>query len=1258
MQEVHENRAQTGSDKRAFSERLRDPQSTKSAVERVRQLDKALENLVRVAESDLVSFYSLRTGQFVRLAADAQLSPSGGTASNAGAVIALEAEPRTQGDWKAHRAQLLARLADMDRHSEGLPFNNVFTSSLIGVALQGPYAGTLGQDESAARWPETLLKNIERYRGVAVESLGAEARPHPYATYWAVRALLAYHYAIRAEWVNLDECLRQALGYCAETLYRLHTGESDADLDVVAYAFAVATLWHRPLWLEAPMGMDDGLHLDRVLGQALGRIMRAQRETGLWRSGNPLYVRSPRAHVYVFPVDLLYGLFERVPERLRRKAIEPDQVLDNGTLTALERFVEWSHRERFPAVHPFGPVEEAVLPRGWASSSETGAQRPECWATAIVLRAAKAALVALRTAANQAARSFLPKRPESGTPWRQLALNGRVRQFLAEYVDSDGADPTRNKPASFSAILAGPPGTGKTTVAGSIDVSAPLIYVAPNYLAGSGPDHLPAKLDQTFEVLRLLERGVVLFDEIDEVVLEREGIAQESFSRLLTTSMLPRFQKLKDEERVTFLVATNHVEKFDVAIRREGRFDAVVAIEYPDRYARCQLLLAAIGTRLCAHAALRQALLENEAEFTCSLLGPITKGQGPAPWQEALVELALYGRDEDWLCDAFADLYMETMACAKRASRLRRPVEAIVSEVRRMEQPSGAGAIERINVATDELESAQLRFKALLRIAWCGGTALLMASKSRSQSAWCNDLRKLLESWRTLVTPTPTTAIGSFELFYRAGWCERVLSDYIRTCMDRSACATTDLGASKTERLVRSLARHLTLIDNELGILKLPGNAPHTGHALETASTLRAIVAELASSVSHGAHATPTPEWLATPGSFRQLRDRFQHSRQQDTPETSQLTELVQATDEILAKLPQERLAPFDQHVPSLLSSVRAFFKLDVVQAARQIRDASTRWQVAACELADLIEANANRQDVDRTCDWATALRRAAAEVQTGLAAWWSLLQALNWLVRQPSDQIREFPGYLVCCENADRIEYSLGRPLNPQEDNGWRTCLELLRNGSPDVRARVLAEHAAWLKIITPDGPVAFIKRAWRFSDLHRILGAIIADEMSQCWRETDQVPVRTVPWGLPFSDRPLHVAQHLTFNDLQRAADMIDRDLGLDSAQGLKAFYARLRAGDLTHIEAEIRLVVRQSLAKAATDSRFYQDAFNYHWRLSALPDFRSANTELHSRWQMPRLTSQVRELLNEYPVLWALRADMENDAALLETCRLAEG
>ena len=94
-----------------------------------------------------------------------------------------------------------------------------------------------------------------------------------------------------------------------------------------------------------------------------------------------------------------------------------------------------------------------------------------------------------------------------------------------------------------------------------------------------------------FRVLMELRHVVILFDEIDQLLTDRsEASGRGGALQFMTTSMLTKFQALRQRRNSVFVLTTNRFEKLDTAIRRAGRFDCHLAVMPPDKRARQKLL--------------------------------------------------------------------------------------------------------------------------------------------------------------------------------------------------------------------------------------------------------------------------------------------------------------------------------------------------------------------------------------------------------------------------------------------------------------------------------------------------------------------------------------------------------------------------------------------------------------------------------------------------------------------------------------------
>jgi hypothetical protein len=255
-------------------------------------------------------------------------------------------------------------------------------------------------------------------------------------------------------------------------------------------------------------------------------------------------------------------------------------------------------------------VEDGV--QSWTSGHHPQQGEPESWATAsvyhfvheldrLVAEAVRREL--FRYLELPLSRSLVPKAKE--LDFAQGFLDSRVklergRRSLRKYLWENFVRPmageakqiaegrTFSKRTPRSAIFFGPPGTSKTELSQKIAdfLGWPLLAIDPSHLLRNGMDGIQAEANIIFRMLEQTERVVVLFDEFDELVRERGASDAEAFSRFLTTAMLPKLASIHKRASLAFIIATNNIGEFDLAIRRPGRFDHVVQIMPPTYQAK------------------------------------------------------------------------------------------------------------------------------------------------------------------------------------------------------------------------------------------------------------------------------------------------------------------------------------------------------------------------------------------------------------------------------------------------------------------------------------------------------------------------------------------------------------------------------------------------------------------------------------------------------------------------------------------------
>jgi hypothetical protein len=241
----------------------------------------------------------------------------------------------------------------------------------------------------------------------------------------------------------------------------------------------------------------------------------------------------------------------------------------------------------------------------WASGHRPADSKPESWATASVFSYMHAyrrilGILARRDALHHLPSPILPKdaKPiqtltQRGDTWLPLPTSTSVAEDLitlfvnpiqkeGSFSSSEPDDQPIGEWQARSAILFGPPGASKTTLAQAVGAALGWKYVElhSSHFVAEGIQAVQLTADRIFAFLMELDHAVVLFDEPDELVRERDG-ASDAFGRFLTTSMLPRLAQLWKQRKIIYFVATNHIKYFDAAIIRSERFDVSLCVPPP-----------------------------------------------------------------------------------------------------------------------------------------------------------------------------------------------------------------------------------------------------------------------------------------------------------------------------------------------------------------------------------------------------------------------------------------------------------------------------------------------------------------------------------------------------------------------------------------------------------------------------------------------------------------------------------------------------
>jgi adenylate kinase family enzyme len=181
---------------------------------------------------------------------------------------------------------------------------------------------------------------------------------------------------------------------------------------------------------------------------------------------------------------------------------------------------------------------------------------------------------------------------EANESWGRLSpvpfLHKELRSFMSRPTTE-----WRSENCSF--LLFGPPGTAKSTLARSLAqcLQWHFLELTPSNFVEAGLEMIEQRSREIFAELGVLRETVVLFDELDSLLTDREQLDRSSILNFTVPAMLPKLQaltKVAKKQRLVLIFATNFYDRLDPAMARRGRIDERLLVLPPNATARRRML--------------------------------------------------------------------------------------------------------------------------------------------------------------------------------------------------------------------------------------------------------------------------------------------------------------------------------------------------------------------------------------------------------------------------------------------------------------------------------------------------------------------------------------------------------------------------------------------------------------------------------------------------------------------------------------------
>lgn len=166
----------------------------------------------------------------------------------------------------------------------------------------------------------------------------------------------------------------------------------------------------------------------------------------------------------------------------------------------------------------------------------------------------------------------------NGRSKNSVFLNDNIKESIMDHIDkffnNKEVYEKRNLNYKTGVLLYGEPGTGKSTIANMIatEYNCDMVLINMSEFSKLNIEYLTTTInadDKTY---------IIVLEDIDCVIGDRESEEQDLENKKNVNKLLQFLDSTSSPSNVIFVATTNHIEKLDSAIRRDGRFDLIVPI--------------------------------------------------------------------------------------------------------------------------------------------------------------------------------------------------------------------------------------------------------------------------------------------------------------------------------------------------------------------------------------------------------------------------------------------------------------------------------------------------------------------------------------------------------------------------------------------------------------------------------------------------------------------------------------------------------